>query len=98
MRSTGIAVLCAALALSACGDNEEEAEPAAEATALEAGVGSADMSPTLEGQGDMSSAAGAGAATAAMDGGEAGADGLPPVGQGEGGPADALDGEEQPAR
>ena len=90
-KSIGAALLCAAFALTACGANEDEAEQAAaEDTALEAGVGGADMSATLEGQGDMSSAAGAGAATAAMDGGEAGEDGVPPAGEGEGGPADAL--------
>ena len=46
---------------------------------------------TLEGQGDMSSAAGAGADTAAMDGGRAGDDGPTPVEEGAGGPSDALD-------
>jgi hypothetical protein len=46
----------------------------------------------------MSSAAGAGAATEAMDGGEAGNDGAAPVAEGEGGPSDALDEGQAPAR
>ena len=75
----------------------------AAATVFLAGCGSADdsaadMSPTLEGSGDMSSAAGAGAAPGAMDGGEAGDDGAAPVAEGEGGPSDALDEEAPPAR
>jgi hypothetical protein len=81
----------AALALSGCGGADDEAPPAAEEATLDPGTGEADMAPTLEGSGDMSSAAGAGAATNAMDGGRAGADGGTPVEEGEGGPADTLD-------
>ena len=96
----GAALLGAAFVLSACGEAAENAAQA-EATeaALDPGTGAADMSPTLEGSGDMSSAAGAGADTAAMDGGSAGDDGAPAAGgEGEGGPSDALGGEEGSAR
>ena len=84
------AVLAGTFALAGCGGAADQPQ-AEETTALDAGTSAADMSPTLEGSGDMSSAAGAGAATAAMDGGSAGADGAPPVEEGEGGPSDALD-------
>lgn len=95
-RLLGGALAFAALALSGCGDADRPAQTEDEAT-LDAGTGEADMSPTLEGSGDMSSAAGAGAATAAMDGGRAGDDGAPPVGEGEGGTADTLDEKQPPA-
>ena len=94
------ALVCSMFALTACGGNADDAsqaEAAADAD-LEAGTTAADMSSTTEGAGDMSSAAGAGAATAAMDGGPAGDDGPPPVGEGEGGPGDALQGEQEPDR
>ena len=94
-RLLGCALACAALALSGCGGADREA-PAEEEATLDPGTGEADMSPTLEGKGDMSSAAGAGAATNAMDGGRAGDDGATPIEEGEGGPADTLD-EEPPA-
>ena len=91
------ALVGATFALQGCGSERDAAEPAAEDTAsLDAGTGAADFSPTLEGSGDMSSAAGAGADTGAMDGGRAGEDGEPPVDEGEGGPSDTLNGE-QPA-
>ena len=95
-RVLGAALVSAALALSGCG-GADRAATAEDETTLDAGTGEADMSPTLEGSGDMSSAAGAGAATAAMDGGRAGDDGTPPVEQGEGGTADTLDEDEPPA-
>ena len=88
-RLLGVAIACTALALSGCGGGD--APPAEDEATLDPGTGEADMSPTLEGRGDMSSAAGAGAATNAMDGGRAGADGGTPVEEGEGGPADTLD-------
>ena len=94
-RFLGVVLACAALALSGCGGEDGNAPPAEKEAALDPGTGEADMSPTLEGSGDMSSAAGAGAATAAMDGGSAGDDGAPPVQQGEGGTADILN-DEQP--
>ena len=87
----------AALALTGCGSADDDAPPAAEEAALDPGTGEADMSPTLEGRGDMSSAAGAGAATNAMDGGRAGEDGATPIEEGEGGPADTLDEGQAPA-
>jgi hypothetical protein len=85
------AALAGTFALAGCGGAAEKAPEAEETASLDAGTSVADMSPTLEGSGDMSSAAGAGADTAAMDGGRAGADGPPPVAEGEGGPGDALD-------
>lgn len=86
------AVLAGSFALAGCGGAEETAPQAeADEATLDPGTGEADMSPTLEGSGDMSSAAGAGADTAAMDGGSAGDDGEPPVQEGEGGTADTLD-------
>ena len=88
----GLALL--GIALTAC-DNGTGQVSEAQATdgALDAGTTAADMSPTLEGRGDLSSAAGAGADTAAMDGGKAGDDGVPAAAdQGEGGPADAMSG------
>ena len=88
----GAALACVVSALPGCGGGGDPPAPEADAqAALDPGTGEADMSPTLTGSGDMSSTAGAGAATAAMDGGEAGDDGAPPVEQGEGGPADVLD-------
>lgn len=71
--TTGLAT--AALALSACG-----AEPQMDTD---------EVDPTFEGEGDMSSSVGAGALTDAIDGGEAGADGLP-EGAAPGGPEDAA--------
>ena len=93
------AALCTAFALGACGDSTPAAEEApTEDVALDEGTGAADMSPTLEGAGDMSSAAGAGATTGAMDGGAAGDDGEVPVGEGEGGVSDTLAGEDETGR
>lgn len=82
----GIALTAAILTLAACGNPAETRDDA-----QEAGI-TGDTSPTLQGQGDLTSAAGAGADTAAMDGGKAGDDGTPAADQGEGGPADALSG------
>jgi len=65
----------ATLALTACG-----AEPQ---------VDTDEVDPTFEGEGDMSSSVGAGALTDAIDGGEAGADGLP-AGAAPGSPEDAA--------
>jgi len=95
----GLAVVGAALSLAACGDGtDQSARDSADETTLDAGTTSADMAATGKGAGDMSSAAGAGAATNAMDGGRAGDDGAPPAGEGEGGPGDALQGEADSAR
>jgi outer membrane protein TolC len=92
-------LLAGCIALAGCGNADDRTAEAETAQAkLEAGTGEADMSPTLEGSGDLSSAAGAGAATNAMDGGTAGDDGTPPVAQGEGGTADTLDQKAPPAR
>src|SRR5688500_11890778 len=96
-RLLGGALACAAVALSGCGGTDDASPPAEDEATLDPGTSAADMSPTLEGSGDMSSAAGAGAATAAMDGGKAGDDGAPPVEEGEGGPSDALDEAQPPA-
>ena len=94
----GIA-LAATFALAGCGGADESAAETETAdAAADAGTGPADMSPTLEGSGDMSSAAGGGAATNAMDGGKAGDDGAAPVTEGEGGPSDALDEQAPPAQ
>jgi hypothetical protein len=91
----GLAFLATACALGGCGNGTDQAtEAQATDSALDAGTTSADMSPTLEGSGDLSSAAGAGADTAAMDGGRAGDDGTPAPGEGEGGASDALSGSE----
>ena len=90
-RILGAALACVFSALAACSDAETEPPQGEDEASLDAGTSAADMSPTLEGEGDMSSAAGAGADTGAMDGGRAGDDGEPPVGEGEGGEADALD-------
>jgi hypothetical protein len=89
-------LLAGTFALAGCGGADDAAEADADKTTLDPGTGQADMSPTLEGSGDMSSAAGAGAATNAMAGGRAGDDGTPPVEEGEGGPADTLDQETPP--
>jgi hypothetical protein len=90
----GLALLGASFALAGCGNGTDRATEAQPTDgALDAGTTAADMSPTLEGSGDLSSAAGAGADTGAMDGGKAGDDGTPAAAdQGEGGPADALTG------
>jgi len=96
-RVLGAALACVFSAVSGCSDAGSGSAEADDDAALEAGTTAADMSPTLEGEGDMSSAAGAGAGTAAMDGGSAGDDGEPPVGEGEGGASDAID-EQTPAR
>jgi hypothetical protein len=86
-----ILALAAALALPGCNGTDESTE--APADELDAGTTAADMSATTAGKGDMSSAAGAGADTNAMDGGKAGDDGEPAAAdQGEGGPSDALSG------
>lgn len=63
-----------ALGLTACSEPEIDGEP---------------VDPTFEGQGDQSSSVGAGAMTGAIDGGEAGADGLPEGAQ-RGGPEDVA--------
>jgi hypothetical protein len=87
-----LTMLSAAFALAACSAEQRAEDRGTDAT-RESGTTASDTAPTFQGKGDLTSAAGAGADTAAMDGGKAGDDGTQPApDQGEGGPADALTG------
>lgn len=90
------ALLAATFTLSACGGGGEEAAEVDPAINAELPGGSAAASTSL-GAGDLTSSAGAGATTGAMDGGSVAQDGNPTTDSmreadaGAGGPADRLE-------
>jgi hypothetical protein len=92
-RSFILCVAASTLCLAACDSGAETAadgqEPVASLPAEDTTT-DAEMSSTFEGAGDTTSSVGAGALTGAIDGGEAGDDGLPAASAGRGGPEDAA--------